>query len=65
MSHYLTHLNHFRFAKEGDTLVVTSEIYDSFERVFEIPDDLDETDEEELFNEYYTELISEYKSEKS
>lgn len=65
MSKYLTRLKHFRFEKDGDELVVTSERDDSFERVFDLPDDVDVTDDEQLFERYYTELLSEYESEQS
>lgn len=65
MSEYLTRLKHFSFEKDGDELVVTSERDDSFERVFDVPDDVDVTDDEQLFERYYTELLSEYESEQS
>lgn len=61
MSEYLTRINHFTFESEGDQIVVTSEVDESFEHRTEWPDDLSPTDEDlyEQFHErFYTDLVT-------
>lgn len=60
MSEYLTRLSHFKFEKDGEQLVVTSERDSTFQEVFDIPEDLDVDDSQELFERYYTELYTKY-----
>jgi hypothetical protein len=64
MSDYITRLNHFRFGRNDDTLIVTSERDDSFEKRFDLDGDEELTDEY-LFETYYTDVLSEYESRKS
>jgi len=65
MTEYLTHLNHFRFEKDGEEIVVTSERDDIFEERYDIPDDLEVSDNQSLFQEYYTDVYSAFHEHKS
>lgn len=61
---YITRLSHFKFEKEGDELVISSERDESFEARFSWPDDLAIDDEDlapELHERYYTEVAVEYR----
>jgi len=64
MSDFITRLNHFRFGRDDDTLIVTSERDDSFEQTFDLDGDEELTDEY-LFDTYYTDLLSEFENRES
>jgi hypothetical protein len=65
MSEYLTHFNHFRFEKDADEVVVTSQRDDSFEERYSIPSDVNVYEGEELFDTYYTKVYSDYQEHQS
>jgi len=62
---YVTRLNHFRFEKHGDRLVIKSEL-DDFERDYPWPDRMDIRDADvdiDLHEQFYTHVLKEYENE--
>lgn len=63
MTEYLGTIQHFKLAKDGDTLVATSWKVDGFEKTFPWPREKNVDDEDllsEIHDLYYTELVEAY-----
>ena len=65
MSEYLSRLDHFRFGRDGGTLVVTSSRSPGFERTFQWKEEYESMERDDLqsrfYDEYYMQLKRAYR----
>lgn len=64
MSEYVTRLNHFRFEKDDETLIVKTERDSDFQTSFELEDG-EPLDDESLFDNYYLDVLTAYREYQS